>query len=510
MGVAMKSKHLLILITILFFAGYSANLYANFANTYGCSAEGMARGGAMTATVNDWSSVFYNVGGLGRTVDLTGQTAGTGGEMTLKLRKTEGDADSKKEKYPSQFAISVLYTFPQLNLSIKRFGTDSGGNLFPVKTDAAKMDPYGFTVIGGVLDINTIVKMPDFISSFRLGIGMGMNADMSLVKVNDLDPRTHNFLCYGREIQNSVIMIGGGMGFMNDAFGGGVGVNVAFAGKGKMYMEAQLSASPQVPLGQSTMDLTVSPGAIAGIYFSPGKFASAIDGLDIGASYRQETQMKIDPFNAAAGILGGVINMNLMTAIQDYYSPHAISGGIAYSRWGLTLSADVNYEMWSKSTLGKVMKYHYVGIPKFMDTLSYRGGIKYTLPPIPLLTVDLMFGYAYVPTYLSKNAGTAMGIRLGPVSTQLASGMYNPMDNDKHEASFGIKFTIPKTWRLGGQFIIGLSYQFQYLMPKKVSKNGFSITDGTPDDMLETYMLNPSYSYGGMNHSVFMEVGMRL
>jgi len=37
---------------------------------------------------------------------------------------------------------------------------------------------------------------------------MGMNADLSLVKVNDLDPRTHNFQRFGREIQNSAIMIG--------------------------------------------------------------------------------------------------------------------------------------------------------------------------------------------------------------------------------------------------------------------------------------------------------------
>jgi len=335
-----------------------------------------------------------------------------------------------------------------------------------------------------------------------------MNADLSLVKVNDLDPRTHNFMRYGREIQNSAIMIGGGMGFMNDAFGGGIGVNVAFAGKGKMYMEAQLSADPQVPLGQSTMDLTIAPGAIAGIYFSPGKLAPVIDGLDIGASYRQETQMKIDPFNAAAGILGGVINMNLMTAIQDYYSPHSVTGGIAYTRWGLTISADVNWDMWSKSTIGKVMKNHYIGVPKFVDTLSYRGGIKYDIAPWPILSI--MLGYSYVPSYIDKSAGTKLGIRVGPVDTKIQTGMYNFMDNDKHIASIGFKFTVPKAWRLGGQFVAVLSYQFQYLAPRSVAKNGLSWTDGVQDDLLETYMLNPSYSYGGMNHSMFVEVGMRL
>jgi len=59
------------------------------------------------------------------------------------------------------------------------------------------------------------------------------------------------------------------------------------------------------------------------------------------------------------------------------------------------------------------------------------------------------------------------------------------------------------------QFVAVLSYQFQYLVPKSVAKT-FELTNGVQDDLLETYMLNPSYSYGGMNHSMFVEVGMRL
>jgi len=200
--------------------------------------------------------------------------------------------------------------------------------------------------------------------------------------------------------------------------------------------------------------------------------------------------------------------MNLMTAIQDYYSPHSVTGGIAYTRWGLTISADVNWDMWSKSTIGKVMKNHYIGVPKFVDTLSYRGGIKYDIAPWPILSI--MLGYSYVPSYIDKSAGTKLGIRVGPVDTKIQTGMYNFMDNDKHIASIGFKFTVPKAWRLGGQFVAVLSYQFQYLAPRSVAKNGLSWTDGVQDDLLETYMLNPSYSYGGMNHSMFVEVGMRL
>ncbi len=514
MGAAMKSKHALLIITVLFSVGISANLFAGgFGDTYGFSAEGMARGNAMTAVVNDWSSVYYNVGGLGKTRNLTGEAPAKEGEMTLKLRKSEGDAEApKKEIYPNQFAITVLATIPKLKLNISRFNRTSGSNpqYYPEATKAAKMDPYGFILIGGVLDINNVIKLPDFISSCRLGIGMGMNWDFSLVKVNDIDPRTHNFIRYGREIQSASVMIGAGMGFLNDAFGGGVGINAAFGGKGKLYMEAQLTGDPQIPIGQTNMDLSINPGAIAGIYLSPGKFIKAIDGLEIGASYRQETKLKIDPFDAAAGILGGAIGMNLMLAIFDYYTPHVITGGLGFTRAGASVSVDVNYELWSKSDFSKVMKFHYPKmLPKFANTLSYKFGFKYDTP---LNWLAIMAGYAYVPTVLDKKTGSMAAIRIGTTSTKYVSGVYNLLDNDKHNVSLGLKFTVPKMWRINGQIIICLAYQFQYLVPVSVKKDGISynMTTNSLDDVTQTYLLNPSYKYSGMNHSFMVELGMRI
>ncbi len=98
-----------------------------------------------------------------------------------------------------------MLIYPQLNLNIQRFATTASGDYVQSKTKAADMGSYGFLVLGGALDLNTAVKLPDFISSCRLGHGLGTNWDGSLVKVNDLDPRTHNFLRYGREIQTSII-----------------------------------------------------------------------------------------------------------------------------------------------------------------------------------------------------------------------------------------------------------------------------------------------------------------
>ena len=506
----MKSKNLLILITFIFSIFISANLFANsFADTFGMSAEGMARGNAMTASVNDWSAVYYNVAGLGKTPVFGG--AAKDSEMTLKLRKTEGEASSNAEqKYPNQFGLGVMYTFPQLKLNITRFGTTSGGDLVPIPTKAADMDPYGFITVGGVINLNSFFQLPDFISTARLGIATCLNSDFSLTKVNDLDPRTHNFLRYGREVQHAMIIIGAAMGLLNDAIGGGVGANVQFSGKAKNLQELLLTADPQIPVSQATMDLIIAPGAVAGIYISPGKIFNTIDGLEIGASYRMETKLKINPFDVSASILGGVINMNLMLSIHDYYSPHTVTTGIAYTFFGLTASLDINYEMWSKIGYNKVNEAHYFGKPKFKDILVWKGGIKYDTP---LTWLTVMAGYSYLPSIIAKNAGTTYGIRLGTTQNLLQTGMYNMMDNIKHIAALGLKFNIPKMGSMGGVAYITLTYQFQYLVPMSVSKNGFSIDIGTGAQdpaLLSAYLLNPSYSFGGMNHTIFAEIGMRI
>ena len=505
-GRTMKTKTVLIIVMALFFAMTSANLFASsFGDTFGFSAEGMARGNAMTATVNDWSSVYYNVAGLGKTKNLV-EVISSDPEMNLKLQKEEGEKGDRGGKftYPNQWAIGVLYVFPRMKLSINRYLADIG---FPLKTNAANMDPYGFITIGGALDINTIIKMPDFISSARLGVGMGLNSDFSLANINDIDPRTHDFLRHGNEIRTASILVGLGLGLFNDAIGGGIGVNLAFSGKADAYMDAKMSGSIQVPIADTSMKLKIVPGVITGVYLSPGKMISPFAGLEIGVSYRQETMLKIDPFKAGAGILGGVIEMSLLMSIQDYYSPHVVNGGIAYTGGGVTLSYDMSYEMWGRNTLSMVWKSHYIGIPKLKNILLHKAGIKYETP---LGWLAVMAGYSFVPSIVERDAGTKIGIRVDTLGTKVAPGMFNYLDNVKHNVSLGITFTVPQVWRFTGKIVITPSYQLQYLVPRSVGKTGLHYTDGVQDDLLQSYFLNPRYRYGGMNHSLFVEVGMKI
>ena len=74
-------------------------------DTYGLSPKGMSLGNAMTAHVNDWSSVYYNIAGLGRTSQYN-----------------EGES-------VSELFFGYMATLPQMDIDIPaRWDIDKDGN----------------------------------------------------------------------------------------------------------------------------------------------------------------------------------------------------------------------------------------------------------------------------------------------------------------------------------------------------------------------------------------------
>jgi hypothetical protein len=493
----MKQKNILFLSACLCFMIITANLFANsFAETYGFSAEGIARGNAMTAVVNDWSSLWYNMAGLGKTQNLL----------------SSPDSD-KKEVYANQLAVGYLLAVPKLKLDVPQRFYGAYPNYYPVPTHAADKKPYGFINFGGALDLTNFIPTPDFISSLRLGFTMGVNQDFSMSKITNVDPRDHNFIRFGKGIQRAMILSGIGIGFLNDAFGGGVGINMNFHGKIRSDLDTILTLSPasvQFPVTRNSFDLNIVPAAMAGVYLSPGKFIKALDGLEIGATYRQENQLKLFPFTANV-LVQGAVSVMLLMEVLDYYSPHTVNGSIAYTIAGLTVSAELGYEMWSHSVFTNNVEANYAGIPKFRDIFVYRGGIKYDTP---LTWLTVMLGYSYVPSVLPEYSGRKLGIRLpgtafGLTNPQVISGMYNALDNDKHLASVGLKFKMPKMGKPQGEMYLTLAYQFQYLTPRTARHFGDLLALGT-NAWFDSYLYNPSYSFGGLSHCLSVEVGTRI
>lgn len=477
----------------------SASWASNFADTYGYSATGIAMGNSITAIVNDWSSVFYNIAGLGRTksdgirpvIDSKKSTSlallAKGSANDKVLSESEGAPIGSGEQYNNQLAVSVFYTMPKFKIDIARSGVKGDENL-----------QFGMFVIGIAFDLNRIYTMPRFISSARFGLGLSSLTDGYAARINDIDLKTHNFLRYGREAQKAVIIAGLGFGLLDDAVGIGAGANMNFKGEGKVLLtNVEVGPSKQTPDAQARTDLKAAPAIVAGVYASPGKLVRALKGFDIGASYRQESYMELFPFQTSTTMLVGGMDMSMNMSIFENYTPHIATAGMAYSRWGLTIALAVEYQMWSKYKFSETIKIVYntasslapdppnnyypedYNLPKFKDIIIPRIGVSYDL----FRWMTVMAGYYYQPTFIPDDQ---------------MQGRLNLLDNNMHVGSFGLKFGVPRMGGMQGPLDIILSGQFQYLVEREVVK--------THPDL--TY--NPSYTYGGMCYSAMVEVRMRL
>jgi long-chain fatty acid transport protein len=483
--------------------------YANFADTYGFSAMGISRGNAMTAVVNDWSSVYYNIAGLGKTHGYVEPAQQEQKELTLKQKGGKENVEGEPTigpydlfPYKDQLAINYMYTQPQMTIDIPR-------------TDivADKELNFGTVTLGLVLDLNHFIKMPSFISSSRFGLGLGLMQDGSLVKVYDIDLRTHDFVRYGKEAERAVILAGMGFGFLDDLFGIGVGANVWTGGSGAVQLsDVEVGPNPQTPNQEIQMELTPKIAPIAGLYISPGKKIHALRGLELGVAYRGEVYMEVDPFSTTAELYLLGVNLQMALSIFDYYTPQILSGGIAYTFLpvkplsGLTLSVDVEYQMWSKHRVSKAKETYWakngVTIPKFQDIIVPKAGLSYNFgclsPKMQWLTLNL--GYSYRPTFVPDEADTSV---------------FNFLDCNTHIGSAGLVFTIPKIGPMVAPIVITIAGQMQMLQERQVKKDVSQViaiyqsidSNWTPEQILAE---NPSeYTYGGTVYSGFVEVALR-
>ncbi|MFW5860870.1 MAG: OmpP1/FadL family transporter [Spirochaetota bacterium] len=500
---------LILFVALCITYGADRQVFANFADTYGFSAAGVSRGNAMTAVAHDWSSVYYNMAGLGKTRGYPGANLADtsdskpvvsprGSKLSLK-KKSDGSNDvsdvpasgpSALMRYHDQLGLSYMYTYPMMNINIPREDVTGDQNL-----------EFGTITLGLVLDLNHFIIMPDFISSSRFGLGIGLMQDGTLVRVNDIDLRTHNYQRYGREAQRTVIFAGMGFGFVDDMFGIGLGAHVWTGGKGAVELEeVEVGGDEQMPEQQILMDLEPVYAPAVGLYFSPGKIWDAMKGLELGVAYRGELWMEIYPFDTNATLTMGGVTMVMGLAIYDYYTPHIISAGAAYTPLGilpdLTVSLDVEYQMWSRYGVSRakedyVEQYNEyndpgdpdIELPEFRDIIVPKLGISYQL----FSWMSVNAGYFYRMSFLEDDANNTV---------------FNFLDNDTHVGSLGLTFIVPKKGPMVSPVEITIAGQFQYLVKQTVVK------DDAFDDSATTN-LNPSYNYEGMVPSGFVEVIMR-
>ncbi len=440
----LKSK--IVLLFILFFFGVTSFFdvsYANFMDTYGISASGMARGNAMVAVVDDWSSVYYNMSGLGKTRD--------------------------QEKTPNQLSVGYMYNSTSMDLKIS------------IRTEDVP-DTNAF-VLGAAFDINQIYKMPDVVSSARFGIGLGILDDLTIANVNDIDVRTHKHLRYGRYISRIAVFTGVGFGFSDDTFGIGLGATILAKGDGQVNLiGVNIAESQKLPGSEVKIDVKPEIAVVLGAYWHIN------EDIDIGASYRDELVLDIEPLDAHIEIPALNLHMEVGLAVMDFYVPEMYSFGAAYTLDDLTVSFDLEFQNWSGYKVSKLKESFWadknLSIPAFDDIVVPKVGLLYKISD----NLDLLAGYYYRETFVPDEANT---------------GPYNFLDNDTHVLSFGAELTVEPFAGFVHPIKLSFGAVYQSLEDRDVVKD-YSYLDHYIDsglieeDEREGAMaLNPDYSYGG-------------
>ncbi|BCS95284.1 hypothetical protein DSLASN_09160 [Desulfoluna limicola] len=455
-------KKLLGFLGIVFFslAFTLPAMASSFGTTYGFSPRGMAMGNAMTAHTDDWASIYYNVAGLGRTQNRI------------------EEAGSKEKAGLNQLSVNYLYTAPSFDLNINRTSSDDGT---PLPTRGADNLDFGTCLIGLAMDINTIYTMPDLISSARMGFSMAINDDLTVVKINDVDPRTHNFVRYGREAQRALILAGAGFGFMDDLFGVGLGLNISFGGSGTIAIsDLEITEDLQVPVGNAIMDISLEPTAVAGLYVSPGKKIPALEGLEIGFSYRQKSKLKIEPLDTIATLDTGNVLLNMRLSLFDYFQPDIYTVGVSYDFTDkLMVSLELEQQKWSGFDLSDSHKVNFgADLPNLEDILVPKLGTEYRLTD----RFALQGGYCFEPTFVPDDATT---------------GIINYLDNDKHIVSVGTSYRLPGFGRMKRDIDLFAAYQHQFLVERDITK-----TSPTGE--------NPDYSYEGSCSTLYVGITINM
>jgi len=427
---------------------------SSFGTTYGFSPRGMAMANAMTAHTDNWDAVYYNVAGLGRT----------------RAQTEEGGTETKEGI--NQLSVNYLATFPSLDININRIDSDTGN---PLPTKGADNLDFGSFVLGGAMDLNTIYTMPEVISSARLGVSMGINDDLSAVKINDIDPRTHNYIRYGNEAQRALILAGAGAGFFDDLFGVGLGLNISFGGSGTIALsDLLITEDQQVPVNNAMMEISLEPTMVAGLYFSPGKKINALQGLEIGASYRQKSMLKIDPLDTLATLDTGNVLLNMRLALLDYFQPDIFTFGVSYDvTERLLVSLELEQQQWSEYEVSLNHEENFGDVlPELDDILIPKLGMEYRLTQ----RLAVQGGYCYEPSFVPDEATTQT---------------INYLDNDKHILSAGASYRLPGFGRMKRDIDLFVAYQHQFLEDRDISKDAPSGE-------------NPDYSYGGQCSTVYL------
>lgn len=362
--------------------------WANPLDAFGFGARGMAMAGALAASVNDPSAVYYNPAGVAASDDLR---------------------------------IDVAYSYVKPTLRIE------GGDL---DVDASQGLEVGVLLTGRLLDR-------------RIGFGIALHLpDNHVTRIRSLPQRQPRFVLFDNRPQR--IVIGASVGFeIIEGLSVGAGLTFLSNSFGNLDIQGKVGFD-DTNLGFLTtavdQDLASVKYASAGIMFRR-------DGWRVGAAFRDEFNLKLtmdlklsgdiiidddpdsQPIVEGASVLLGTVNYNL-------FSPRQVVLGFGYQGDGFLVEANVAWLQWSRfpAPASEVtLEVDVPGLntgfapsdppiaPAFHDIFIARLGAEGAVFQDAVAQVKLRGGYFYEPS---------------PAPDQPAQTNY--VDMDKHAFSLGL------------------------------------------------------------------------
>ena len=547
----MRFFGLLILLLIIMFS-FPAITFAHPLDIYGFGARAVAMGGAFTAVADDYSALYYNIGGL---------------------TQIEGNS----------LTSGFMYSKPLLDLNLRpasRISRRQAKELHILQNeqeDVEDVNGYFFGV--------AVKPHP------RFAVGMGAYLPEGLVvRLQPIDARVPTFVLHEHRSQRVVTMLGASIMVVPSLSIGG-GVRLFLKTKGYFNLPAELNndnldlrqgetaKEPVDVISELKLDFPLTTYPFFGIHYQP------TENLRFGISYQYQYTLDIDislkmdlairnytikldelskiapdllplktvielnipelgdtPLRVPVEISGleGELTLNAllpleaMISIQDLWKPQSVNFGVAYDPIdALTISLDVVYFNWAAFPSPN-LKLDIDDININLQTLpaTIRGRIKTlaipvlgTIGPLPPVSMDIPgldvqltipldisdvtkvntrdilvphFGMEYrFPTVQSFwwTGDLDMAVRWGyiyhPTPFVPDKGTTNLIDSDTHTATAGMGFMFNRL------FSLDFYGQYQYFTPITVNKE--TVNPAMPFD---SYTAKGHILAGGLSASV--------
>ncbi|HNL54014.1 MAG TPA: hypothetical protein PKI36_06340 [Turneriella sp.] len=476
-------------------------LRADIAETFGMGPRMIGTSGAGVANINDWTASFYNMAGVASPMSdraiFGNQEKSEEASGKIKLLKDDGslqsdekgnkDAIDKKlesevltrdDKPAHQMGMNYLFQATLPTLSPKAMGPETAKNV-----DLAKKNMvYGAIQMGLVFDTRSVINTP---KNIPIRVGVSLSVPQSAVAtVNDTKIESYNFMRYGREAQRMLIIAGVGAQVWRNRLSIGVGANTFTGGRGKFEMknvEIDPTGNTQVPNAETQMDLTPTVAPVAGVQYRHN-IKNRI--LLVGASWRGEIMMQLDPLDANATTQLLQVGLPLRLAILDFYSPHTFTLGFTYLHdEALKLSLDGELQLWNRFQVNSARAAYMQKAGEYFE--RFRN------------IILVRFGAETRPgRYIRKLSDVPLFVRTGfsytPAFTPDQTGYSNFLDNDKIGYSLGASYFLNANSIVKVPVELIFGFQHQIMLTRTSSKSG-DVTSS------QSYISGnqPDYTYGG-------------